>query len=135
VGDTYFKGDDATVKTVLVVEDHKHERILYERELTAEGYRVILAENGREALQKTQEERPDAVVLDINMPQMDGLEALGRILEAHHKTPVIINTAYSSYKGSFMSWAADAYVIKSSDLTELKDRLREALSRGETEGV
>jgi DNA-binding response OmpR family regulator len=122
------------MQTVLLVEDDEHERILYERELSEEGYRVIVAQNGREAVEKVQQGRPDVVVLDINMPQMDGLEAMGRILELFPKTPVIINTAYSSYKESFLSWAADAYVIKSSNLDELKGRVREALQKTQPQG-
>ena len=65
------------------------------------------------------------------MPGMDGIEALGRILGQDNTLPVILNTAYSSYKDNFMSWSADAYVVKSSDLTELKAEIRKALEKGE----
>ena len=58
------------------------------------------------------------------MPGMDGLEALPRILGIKEGLPVILNTAYSQYQESFMSWAADAYVVKSSDLTELKEKIK-----------
>lgn len=71
------------------------------------------------------------MVLDIAMPGMDGIEALGRILGQDNTLPVILNTAYSSYKDNFMSWSADAYVVKSSDLTELKAEIRKALEKGE----
>jgi len=63
------------------------------------------------------------------MPAMDGLEALGRILGLKKDIPVILNTAYSNYKDDFMSWAADAYVVKSSDLTQLKTTIREVLDK------
>jgi DNA-binding response OmpR family regulator len=119
------------MKTILVVDDDHNQRLLYEGELTDEGYNVILACDGREALQKVRESSPDLVVLDIAMPLMDGIEALGRILSKDNKLPVILNTAYSSYKDNFMSWAADAYVVKSSDLTELKTRIKEALEKAE----
>jgi DNA-binding response OmpR family regulator len=72
--------------------------------------------------------RPDLVVLDIKMPGMDGIEALGRILSRDNAIPVVLNSAYSSYQESFLSWSADAYVIKSSDLTELKSRIRTILA-------
>jgi DNA-binding response OmpR family regulator len=61
---------------------------------------------------------------------MDGLDALGKILALCPTLPVIINSAFSSYKASFLSWAADAYVVKSSDLTELKTRIKEVLTKG-----
>ena len=119
------------MKTILVVDDDRNQQLLYELELTEEGYRVILARDGREALQKVQESPPDLVILDIAMPVMNGLEALGRILSKDNKLPIILNTAYSSYKDNFMSWAADAYVVKSSDLTELKARIKEVLKKAE----
>jgi DNA-binding response OmpR family regulator len=75
------------------------------------------------------------VLLDINMPAMDGLEALSHILADRPDLPVIIHTAYAAYQDNFMSWAADSYVLKSSDLTELKARIKAALSRAESPTV
>ncbi len=114
--------------TILLVEDDKNQRLLYEQELRYDGYEVVTATDGKEALEKVQEQLPDIVIMDINMPKMDGIEAMGRILSANKKVPVIINTAYSNYKDSFMSWAADAYVVKASDLSELKDKIKEVLA-------
>jgi len=62
--------------------------------------------------------------LDIYLPGMDGLETMGRILSKNRQIPVILYTAYSSYQDNFLSWAADAYLIKSSDLTELKETIK-----------
>ncbi len=70
----------------------------------------------------------DLVILDIRMPEMDGIEALGKILSRDKKIPIIIYTAYSNYKSNFMTWTADAYITKSSNLQELKDKIREILS-------
>ena len=106
--------------TILVVEDDPNQEYLYEEELREEGYQVLCAANGREAIRLVEEHRPDLAVLDINMPVMDGLECLGRILELQPKLPIIIYTAYPAYQDSFLSWAADAYLVKKSDLTELK---------------
>jgi DNA-binding response OmpR family regulator len=117
------------MKTILVVEDDPMQAILYEEELHDEGYCVLRAENGREALDMITQHEPDCVVLDINMPVMDGLDALGKMLERNPKLPIVINTAFSAYKDSFMSWSADAYVVKSSDLTELKTRIKETLNK------
>ena len=114
--------------TVLVVEDDQHQRELYREELSDDGYRVITAADGREALSVVREETPDIVILDINMPVMDGLDTLSRLLEHNSHMPVIINTAYASYQDSFTSWSADAYVVKSSDLTELKQTVQRLLA-------
>jgi len=114
-------------RKILVVDDEEHQRRLYAQEFEADGYEVIHAENGRVALEKAASERPDIVVLDICMPGMDGIEALGRILGAEYRIPVVLNTAYGGYRKSFMSWAADAYVVKSADLTELKQTVRDIL--------
>ncbi len=114
--------------TILLVEDDKNQRLLYEQELRDDGYEVVTVSDGKEALESVQEQLPDIVIMDINMPKMDGIEAMGRILSKNKEIPVIINTAYSNYKDSFMSWAADAYVVKSSDLSELKDKIKEVLA-------
>jgi DNA-binding response OmpR family regulator len=116
------------MKRVLLVEDESNQRLLYERELTKEGYEVVLAEDGKEALDKLREQRPDLVVLDLCMPGMDGIETLGKVLSRDNTIPVILHTAYSSYKDNFMTWSADAYVVKSADLGELKAKIRDVLS-------
>jgi DNA-binding response OmpR family regulator len=113
---------------ILVVDDERNIRLLYEKELQDEGYEVILAADAREALALIERGKPDLVVLDIKMPGMDGIETLGQILSRNSSIPVVLNSAYSSYKDSFLSWSADAYVIKSSDLTELKIRIRTILA-------
>jgi two-component system response regulator (stage 0 sporulation protein F) len=115
------------MKRILVVDDDEAIRTLLKDELTDEGYQVIIATNAREALKLVDQEPLDLVILDIRMPGMDGLEALPRILGMKEGLPVILNTAYSQYRESFMSWAADAYVVKSSDLSELKAKIKELL--------
>ena len=115
------------MKRLLVVDDEKHLRLLYKTEFEAEGYHVDAAADAKEALSLFEREHYDLVILDIRMPGMDGIEALGKFLGRDHKLPVIINSAYDSYKDNFMSWSADSYVIKSSDLSELKQKVKEAL--------
>ena len=117
---------------ILIVEDEDSLRLFYEEELKAEGYEIVTARNGREAIQQVEETRPDLILLDIVMPVMDGMEALGRILRKDRKIPIILNTSYAGYREDFMSWAADAYVTKSSDLTELKTKIRELLEKVRT---
>ncbi|HEY1406524.1 MAG TPA: response regulator [Spirochaetota bacterium] len=113
---------------MLVVEDEQHQRELYAMELEDEGYEVEQAANGREAVELVKKNKYDLVILDIRMPEMDGIEALGKILSRDKKIPIIIYTAYSNYKSNFMTWTADAYVTKSSNLNELKDKIKEILS-------
>jgi DNA-binding response OmpR family regulator len=113
--------------TILLIEDDKNQRFLYEQELRLEGYEIVTAADGKEALRKVEEKSPDLIITDIIMPKMDGLEAMGKILSKHKGIPIIIHTAYSNYKSTFMSWAADAYIVKTSDLTELKDKIKELL--------
>ncbi len=115
------------MKRLLIVDDEKHLRLLYKTEFEAEGYRVDAAADAKEALGLFEREHYDLVILDIRMPGMDGIEALGKFLGRDNKLPVIINSAYDSYKDNFMSWSANSYVIKSSDLTELKQKVKEAL--------
>ncbi len=116
------------MKTILVVDDDDNIRMLLEDELREEGYNVLTATNARDALKMVESEPLDLVILDIRMPGMDGLEALPRILGLKEGLKVILNTAYSQYQESFMSWAADAYIIKSADLTELKAKVKELLA-------
>ena len=117
------------MEKVLCVDDDLSLLRLYQEELTEDGYKVILAKDGKEALKKFEKESPDVVVMDIRMPVMDGIETLTAMLGKDRQVPVILNTAYPQYRENFMTWGAEAYVIKSSDLTELKRKIREVLDR------
>jgi DNA-binding NtrC family response regulator len=114
---------------ILIVDDEKNIRKLYESELKRVGYEVTTAESAEEALEVMEEEPPDLVVLDIRLEGMDGIDCLRTIMEKRRDLPVILNSAYTTYKQDFASWMADAYVVKSSDLTELKDTIEEVLKK------
>jgi DNA-binding NtrC family response regulator len=114
---------------LLVVDDEKNIRRLYESELKREGYEVETAESAEEALELIEKAPPDLVVLDIRLEGMDGIDCLRTIMEKRRDLPVILNSAYSTYKQDFASWMADAYVVKSADLTELKQKVREVLAK------
>jgi len=122
------KHQEVAMKKILIVEDEQHQRELYVMELQEEGYEVDQAANGKEAVDKVKVNKYDCVVLDIRMPEMDGIEALGKILSRDKKVPIIFYTAYSNYKSNFMTWTADAYITKSSNLKELKDKIKELVS-------
>lgn len=108
------------MNSILFVDDDKNLLNLYQQEFQEDGYEVCTANNGYSAIKSLDGRFPDLVVLDIHMPGMDGIELLGKLLSKNRSLPVVINTAFSSYKDNFMCWAADAYVVKSGDLSELK---------------
>jgi DNA-binding NtrC family response regulator len=108
---------------ILVVEDEEKLRRLYEMELEEEGYEVVTAADGRGALEKLNKEPVDLVVLDLELSDGLGLGYLQEFMDIKRNVKVVINTAYPSYKMDFHSWAADAFLIKSSDLTELKQTI------------
>ncbi len=69
----------------------------------------------------------DLVILDIKMPEMDGIEALRQIKEKRPDLPVVLSTAYGEYRQDFATWASDEYLVKSSDLEDLKAVVRRHL--------
>jgi two-component system response regulator (stage 0 sporulation protein F) len=113
------------MRRILVVDDEEAIRLLYREELTDEGYEVETAADGAEALQKIQAVRPDLVTIDIRMPGMDGIELLARVRAIHRDLPIVICTAYGDFRSDFGTWASDAYLTKSADLSELKAKVRE----------
>ncbi len=116
-------------KRILVVDDEEPVKFLLSEELREEGYEVDSASSGEEAIEKVKQGKYDLVSLDIEMPGMSGLEAATKVREISPKTKVILATAYSHYKQELLSWAADAYIVKSSDLSEYKKVVKELLGR------
>jgi len=114
---------------ILVIDDEHALRLLYQHELAQDGHEVDVAATADEGIGKVRENEYDVVILDIRMPGKDGLEALGEMLAGRRSIKVIINSAYSTYKDNFMSWAAEDYIVKSSDLAELKHKIAEVLAR------
>ena len=114
---------------ILVVDDEENIRYLYEQELIEEGYQTVLAKDDKECLEKVRTESPDLIILDMRMSRMDGLEAIGWIIELNKNLPVIINTGYPSVKENYISWSADAYIQKSSNLNILKTAIKEVFEK------
>jgi len=112
---------------ILVVDDEPGLRILYAAELEDEGYQVVTAENCSEAAEALANQQIDLVVLDIQIRKESGLEMLQQIVRERSGLPVVLCSAYNCYKDDFASWLADAYVVKSSDLSELKTEIRRLL--------
>jgi CheY-like chemotaxis protein len=117
--------EDPVMKSILLVEDDVAIRRLLTDEFIDEGYRVEGVPDGKEALERLKQgERPNLIILDIRMPRMDGLETMGYLLKMKLDLPVIIYSAYPSYRNDYLAGAADAYVVKSPNLTELKNRVQ-----------
>jgi len=112
---------------ILVADDDQGVRMLYEDELTEEGYEVVTCGDGSRLMALIKKERPDLVVLDIRLGKYNGLDLLQDIRNSYDELPVIICTAYPSFKHDMKSVAADDYVLKSSDLEELKLKIGMAL--------
>jgi len=115
-----------TMKNILIVDDDERIRQLLLEELGDEGFQVSTARNGHEALSRLAgPEKPDLIILDLRMPGMNGLDTIGFLLKLKMGFPMIIYSAYGSYANDSLAMAADAYVVKSSDLSELKNRVHE----------
>ena len=117
-------------KTVLVVDDEERLVALLKAYLTQEGFRVVTAENGRVGLIQARHEKPDIIILDIMMPEMDGYEFL-RLNSKERDTPVILLTAKleESEKILGLELGADDYVTKPFSPRELTARVRAVLRR------
>ncbi len=115
------------MKRLLVVEDEKSLCLLYKEELTKEGYKVTAVTDADSALELLKKKKFDLIITDIRMPEKNGIELITQIMGMRKDVPIIINTAYESYKDDFMTWAADSYVVKSSSLEELKSKIRDLL--------
>jgi DNA-binding NtrC family response regulator len=114
---------------LLVADDEKNLRELYKTELEDEGYEVETAANAVEVLKLLESGEYDVIVLDIKMPGMSGIDLLQKIMARDKRQPVILNTAYPSYRDNFMTWPAEAYVVKSADTTELKQAVKKVLAK------
>lgn len=119
---------------VLVVDDELALRNSLRRALEIESYTVFLAEDGEEALARLDREVVDAIVLDVSMPRMDGLELTRRLRGAGDTTPILMLTARDAIDDRVAGFdaGADDYLVKPFVLAELHARLRALLRRIET---
>jgi DNA-binding response OmpR family regulator len=113
---------------ILVVDDDLHIQRLYKEEFEDEGYEVVVASNGQEALEMFEKTSPDIVTLDILLPDIDGIRLLRQMKDKNPKIPIIMSTAYD-YRDDFAVWASEAYIVKSSDLDELKSMIKKLLEK------
>ncbi len=125
-------------KKILAVDDERHIVRLIQVNLERAGYEVVTAFDGREALLKIETEHPDMVVLDVMMPNMDGLEALKRIRAnpATHHLPVIMLTAKAQDQDVFQGYShgVDIYLTKPFNPVELLTFVKRLFTEGEEKG-
>ncbi|HLM25885.1 MAG TPA: response regulator transcription factor [Thermoleophilaceae bacterium] len=116
---------------ILVVDDDRSLRDALRRALTLAGYDVALAETGQEGLSRIAADQPDAVVLDVGMPGLDGLDVCRRLRASGNRVPVLMLTARESVADRIdgLDAGADDYLAKPFDVGELKARLRALLRR------
>lgn len=111
------------IMKLLIVDDDTNIQRLYKEELEEEGYDIVIASTGKDALEMFERENPDIVTLDILMPDIDGISLLRKMKEQRPNIPIIMSTAYD-YRDDFAVWASEAYIVKSSDLSELKSTIK-----------
>src|SRR5215471_8813742 len=123
-------------QTILVIDDEPQIRRLLRVTLEAGGYRVIDAATGQEGLVQAAQRKPDAVLLDLGLPDLDGLEVLKRLRE-WSRVPVLILSVrdQEEEKVSALDSGADDYVTKPFNSAELLARLRAALRHGQPQGA
>jgi len=110
---------------VLVIDDEAHVRRLYDDLLTREGFEVISTACPEKALDIIRYLTPDVIVLDIELEGDSGLRFIERYKAECSDLSIILNSAYSIYMSDFKTWMADAYIVKSSDIQPLVDKIRE----------
>ena len=115
---------------ILVVDDEKNVLALYKSELEDEGYNVVTANSGKEAVEVFGTENPDIVTLDIMIPDIDGIQILRQLKQEKPQTPVIMLTAYD-YRDDFSIWASDAFVVKSTDMLTLKATIKKIIEKND----
>jgi DNA-binding response OmpR family regulator len=113
---------------ILIVDDDQNILRLYKEELEDEGYIIVTASNGQEAIEMFDKEDPDLVTLDILLPDIDGIKLLRQMKEKKPRLPIIMSTAYD-YRDDFAVWASEAYIVKSSDMTELKATIKKLIDK------
>jgi DNA-binding NtrC family response regulator len=120
----------ADVKVLLVDDEEEFTRILSER-MEARGLKVVTAENGSAALKKAEDERFDAIILDMFMPEMDGIETLKRLLEINPDLQVIMLTGHATLEKGVeaVKLGAMDFIEKPADMDKLLARISDAKAK------
>ena len=121
---------------VLVIEDDDSVRAAVRRALLLAGYEVIQAPTGQEGLLRAQSDVPDAIVLDLGLPDIDGVQLCMRLRDSGNRTPILMLTARAAVEDRVdgLEAGADDYLVKPYDVRELQARLK-AIMRRHVDGV
>ncbi|MDX6405839.1 MAG: two-component system, OmpR family, alkaline phosphatase synthesis response regulator PhoP [Blastocatellia bacterium] len=127
------------LQTILLVEDFDDTRLMMRMWLTKNGYRVVEAETGEEAISVAQREQPDLIIMDVMMPGMNGLDATQRIREyqALSRTPIVAVSAYGAneYRSLAIDAGCNEYVSTPFDPDELAELIKDLIAKSESSGV
>ena len=118
------------MKRILVVDDDANIRLIFQTMLNREGYDVVTASSGIQALELILEKEPNLIILDIKMPDIHGLEVLSLMREAKNEVPVIICSAFEGMKEDFIIQSSNVfeYLVKPVDLKVLNAVVKRALA-------
>ena len=115
------------MKSILIADDDEVTRTILEKALEKEGYRIMTAVNGREAVEKVKEESPDLLILDIRMPDMHGLEVLEVVRKENKALPIVVCSGVGQLRDDFavLSSNISAFITKPVDVEKLKEKIKE----------
>ena len=127
------------LRTILLVEDFDDTRLMMKMWLMKNGYRVVEAETGEEAVSIAQRELPDLIIMDVMMPGMNGLDATQRIREyqALRRTPIVAVSAYGAneYRSLAIDAGCNEYVSTPFDPSALAELIKSLIARRESSGI
>jgi CheY-like chemotaxis protein len=127
------------LRTILLVEDFDDTRLMMKLWLVKNGYRVLEAETGQEAINVAQRERPDLIIMDVMMPGMNGLDATQRIREyqALRRTPIVAVSAYGAdeYRSIAIEAGCNEYVSTPFEPSALAELIKSLIATRESSGI
>lgn len=127
------------LRTILLVEDFDDTRLMMKLWLVKNGYRVLEAETGEEAISVAQRERPDLIIMDVMMPGMNGLDATQRIREyqALRRTPIVAVSAYGAdeYRSVAIEAGCNEYVSTPFEPSALAELIKGLIATRESSGI
>ena len=117
------------MKRILVADDEANIRLLFEQVLAEDGHQAVTVATGREAVRKILKEDFDLIILDIKMPDMNGLEVIQKIRELKKATPVMVCSAFKHLEDDYVvkTGAVTAYLTKPVNLAEMRAKVKEIL--------
>jgi CheY-like chemotaxis protein len=131
--------DAVSLRTILLVEDFDDTRLMMKLWLVRNGYRVLEAETGQEAINVAQRERPDLIIMDVMMPGMNGLDATQRIREyqALRRTPIVAVSAYGAdeYRSIAIEAGCNEYVSTPFEPSALAELIKSLIASRESSGI